>query len=68
MQKQQIEVESIETTKALEELTKLGEEDAVYKSAGPLLIKTKKNDALKETRGEERTIKYKIDGTRKTRN
>lgn len=48
MQKQQIEVESIETTKALEELMKLGEEDVVYKSAGPLLIKTKKNDALKE--------------------
>ena len=48
MQKQQIEVESIETTKALEELMKLGEEDVVYKSAGPLLMKTKKNDALKE--------------------
>ncbi len=41
MQKQQIEVESIETIKALEELMKLGEEDVVYKSAGPLLIKTK---------------------------
>ncbi len=48
MQKQQIEVESMETNKALEELKKLGDEEVVYKSAGPLLIKTKKSDTLKE--------------------
>jgi prefoldin beta subunit len=48
MQKQQIEVESMEMEKALEELKKLGEDEVVYKSAGPLLIKTKKDDTIKE--------------------
>lgn len=48
MQKQQLEVESMEIEKALEELKKLGEEDVVYKNAGPLLIKTKKSDTVKE--------------------
>jgi prefoldin beta subunit len=48
MQKQQIEVESMEIEKALEELKKLGEDEVVYKSAGPLLIKTKKDDTIKE--------------------
>ena len=48
MQKQQIEVESMEIEKALEELKKLGEDEVVYKSAGPLLIKTKKDDTIRE--------------------
>lgn len=48
MQKQQIEVDSMEIEKALEELKKLGEEEVVYKTAGPLLIKTKKDDTIKE--------------------
>lgn len=48
MQKQQIEVEAMEIEKALEELKKLGEDEVVYKSAGPLLIKTKKDDTIKE--------------------
>jgi prefoldin beta subunit len=48
MQKQQIEVESMEIEKALEELKKLGEDEVVYKTAGPLLIKTKKDDTIKE--------------------
>ena len=48
MQKQQIEVEAIEIEKALEELKKLGEDEVVYKSAGPLLIKTKKDETIKD--------------------
>ncbi|MDP9305881.1 MAG: prefoldin subunit beta [Thermoproteota archaeon] len=48
MQKQQLEAESIEIEKATEELKKSEENEAVYKSAGPLLIKTKKDDTLKE--------------------
>lgn len=48
MQKQQIEVEAMEIEKALEELKKLGEDEVVYKSAGPLLIKTKKDDTIKD--------------------
>jgi prefoldin beta subunit len=48
VQKQQIEVEGMEIEKALEELKKLGEDEAVYKSAGPILIKTKKEETIKE--------------------
>jgi len=48
MQKQQIEVEAMEIEKAVEELKKLGEDEAVYKSAGPILIKTKKEETIKE--------------------
>jgi prefoldin beta subunit len=48
MQKQQLEVESVETERALEELKKAGPEDTVYKSAGSVLIKAKKEDVTKE--------------------
>ena len=48
MQKQQVELEIVETDRALEELRKLEGDNAVYKGAGPLLIKTKKDDVLKE--------------------
>ena len=41
-QKQQIEAERIETDRALEELGKAGDEDAVYKHAGSILIKSTK--------------------------
>lgn len=48
MQKQQLESESMEIEKATEELKKSEENEAVYKSAGPLLIKTKKDETLKD--------------------
>lgn len=48
MQKQQLEVESVETDRALEELKKAGVEDAVYKNAGSVLIKAKKDEVVKE--------------------
>ena len=48
MQKQQVELEVAETDRALEEIKKTGIEDVVYKSAGPLLIKSKKDDVIKE--------------------
>jgi prefoldin beta subunit len=48
MQKQQLEAESIEIEKATEELKKSEQDEVVYKSVGPLLIKTKKDDTLKE--------------------
>jgi prefoldin beta subunit len=53
MQKQQIELEVVETDRALEELKKAGVEDTVYKSAGPLLIKAKKDDLIKELEGKK---------------
>ena len=48
MQKQQIEVELVEIDKALEELKKINAEDSVYKTAGPVLIKAKRDDVMKE--------------------
>ena len=49
MQKQQVELEIVEVDRALEELKKLeGDNLSVYKGAGPLLIKSKKEDVLKE--------------------
>ncbi|HET7146896.1 MAG TPA: prefoldin subunit beta [Candidatus Nitrosopolaris sp.] len=55
MQKQQVEIEIVETDRALEELKKIGTDDAVYKSAGPLLIKSKKEDLFKEL-GEKKEL------------
>lgn len=48
IQKQQLEAESVEIEKATEELKKSELDEAVYKSVGPLLIKTKKDETLKE--------------------
>ena len=48
MQKQQLEAESVEIEKATEELKNSEQDEVVYKSVGPLLVKTKKDDTLKE--------------------
>jgi len=48
MQKQQIELEIVETERALEELSKTTTSDSIYKAAGPLLIKSDKDTIEKE--------------------
>jgi len=48
MQKQQLEVELVETDRGLQELKKTNPDDAIYKNAGSVLIKAKKEDVLKE--------------------
>ena len=48
MQKQQLEIENIETDRALEELKKAGADDAVYKAAGSVMVKAKKDEVAKE--------------------
>jgi prefoldin beta subunit len=45
-QKQQLEIEHMETEKALDELKKAGDDDAVYKHAGSILIKSTKKDLI----------------------
>lgn len=45
-QKQQLELENLETEKALEEIKKAGENDDVFKHAGSILIKSNKNDLI----------------------
>jgi len=48
MQKQQVDLESTEVERALSELTKSSDTDAVYKSAGNILVRSKKEDLVKE--------------------
>lgn len=48
VQKQQVELESAEIDKALAELNKVSPDDTVYKSAGSLLVKVKRDEMLKE--------------------
>ena len=59
-QKQQVELELGEAEKALEELGKASDSEAVYKFAGNLLVKVKKEDVLKEL-----TEKKELANTRK---
>ena len=47
-QKQQIEMERIETDKSLEELRKASDDDMVYKHAGSILIKSTKKELIEE--------------------
>ena len=47
-QKQQLEMENLETERALEELKKAVDEDAVFKHAGSILIKSTKKDLIAE--------------------
>ena len=47
-QKQQLDIEKLETEKALEELKKAADGDAVYKQAGSILIKSNKTDLIAE--------------------
>ncbi len=48
VQKQQVELEAAEVEKALEELRKANQDEPVYKSAGSVLIRVKRDDLLKE--------------------
>lgn len=60
VQKQQVELELGETEKALEELGKAVDSEAVYKFAGNLLVKVEKQAVLKEL-----TEKKELGNTRK---
>ena len=48
MQKQQLESQKLETEKALEELKKTSDDEAVFKHAGTIMIKSNKKDLLEE--------------------
>ena len=47
-QKQQLEFENIETEKSLEELKKVSDDDAVFKFAGTILVKSNKQTLLED--------------------
>ena len=48
MQKQQVEMDNVESDRALEELKKASDNDQVYKYAGSILIKSDKNVLIDE--------------------
>jgi len=59
-QKQQVEMDSAEADKALEELKKAGDDDQVFKHAGSILIKSTKNALIEELEEKKELAKTKI--------
>ena len=59
MQKQQLESQKLETEKALEELKKVGDDEAVFKHAGTIMIKSNKKDLLEELEEQMELAKTK---------
>ena len=59
MQKQQLESQKLETEKALEELKKAGDDEAIFKHAGTIMIKSNKKDLLEELEEQKELAKTK---------
>jgi len=59
-QKQQVEMDSAEADKALEELKKAGDDDQVFKHAGSILIKSTKNVLIEELEEKKELAKTQI--------
>jgi prefoldin beta subunit len=59
-QKQQLEIEQLETDKALEELKKTGDDDIVYKHAGSILIKSNKKDLIADLEERKELAKTRV--------
>ena len=56
-QKQQLEFENIETEKSLEELKKVPDDDAVFKFAATILVKSNKQTLLEDLEEKKELIK-----------
>ena len=59
-QKQHLEMEKAETAKALEELKKVADNDAVYKHAGTVLIKSTKQELIDELEEKQVMAKTRV--------
>ena len=59
-QKQHLEIEKAETEKALEELKKAADGDAVYKQAGTVLIKSTKQELISELEERQEMAKTRV--------
>ena len=59
-QKQHIEIEKVETEKALEELKKVADNDAVFKHTGTVLIKSTKKDLIDELEEKQEMAKTRM--------
>src|SRR3989337_2243589 len=59
-QKQPLEIEHMETEKALEELKKAADDDTVYKHAGSILIKSNKTDLIADLEERKELAKTRV--------
>ncbi|MEK0319604.1 MAG: prefoldin subunit beta [Nitrosopumilus sp.] len=59
-QKQHLEMEKAETEKALEELNKVADGDAVFKHAGTVLIKSTKKELIGELEEKQEMAKTRV--------
>ena len=59
-QKQQVDMDSNEAEKALEELKKAGDDDQVFKHAGSILIKSTKKNLIEELEEKKELAKTQI--------
>ncbi len=59
-QKQHLEMEKAETEKALEELKKVSDGDAVFKHAGTVLIKSTKQELIGELEEKQEMAKTRV--------
>ena len=59
MQKQQVEMENVESDRALEELKKASDDDQVFKYAGTILIKSDKKSLIDELEEKKELSKTK---------
>jgi len=59
-QKQQVELEQMETNQALEELQKLTDDAVIYKATGSLLIKSEKNKVVTELNERKELLNTRI--------
>ena len=59
-QKQHLEIEKAETEKALDELKKVADGDAVYKQAGTVLIKSTKQELIDELEEKQEMAKTRV--------
>ena len=59
-QKQQVEMENIESERALEELQKVNDDEHVYKYAGSILIKSDKKTLIEELEEKKELAKTQI--------
>jgi prefoldin beta subunit len=59
-QKQHLEMEKAETEKALEELKKVTDGDAVFKHAGTVLIKSTKKELIDELEEKQEMAKTRV--------
>ena len=59
-QKQHLEMENAETSKALEELKKVADGDTVFKHAGTVLIKSTKKELIDELEEKQEMAKTRV--------